>query len=340
MSALLGSAALVPSAMAIPLVWRDGPEAGQAFTGGAISVKAFNYDTGTLYNNLGAGNALGYGVGGSAANRNAGESDLNDPTKIFRSVLGPTDNATYGSGSSEDGWGILKIDNILAKASDGIDHSLFDNLGSFELTAIFYGVRDFYISQVTDGSGSAFAGQIINGYNMHVDFYMAPRNVVANNFNQTGGPGVRIGDDGYPTVTDGVKILSLLSTPGFINDDGTLGGRAAEFESNTASVGYAALDVIGGDDPETVAQFDTNAVGFRGTTAASGGLVNGKVKDTTDVWFSFTSLPGTNGWDVNSNDPMVANIAGASVPDTGSTLALMACALPLLAAVRRRRAAA
>jgi hypothetical protein len=259
----------------------------------------------------------------------AGEAAL--AANQSRGVLGPN-GADYGSASGEDSWGIIRITDILATASNGATHSLFNSLVSpFELTAIFWGVQDFYLRQVSEGSGDAFSGQIIDGTGLRVDIYMDP----AKNFDQTDGPDARTAADMYPTVTDGNLVLSLLSTPGFINADGTLGGVATEFESNTAAVGYAALNVIGGDD-ETVAQFDTDAIGFEGSSGAlfQPGLA-GQV--ATDVWFSFTSTQGVNGWDVTSNDPMLANIRGPSVPDSASTLGLLGGVLALFGFLARRR---
>jgi hypothetical protein len=312
-----------PTASALPLVWLDGPDAGSAFAGGAITVKAINYDTGSFYNGIPVGTSLGYGEGGAAGSVAAGEAAL--AANQARGVLG-TAGAGFGPGSNEDSWGIIRITDILATASNGATHSLFNSLASpFELTAIFWGVEDFYLKQVSAGSGNAFAGQIIDGTGLRVDIYMDD----SKNFDQTAGPNGRTAIDQYPTVTDGNLVLSLLSTPGFINDDGTLGGIATEFESNTAAVGYAALNVIGGD-PSTVAQFDTNSIGFGGSFGAD--FVPGLAgQNAADVWFSFTSTQGVNGWDVTSNDPMLANISGPSVPDSGSTLAMLLGGLSLLA---------
>lgn len=192
---------------------------------------------------------------------------------------------------------------------------------------MFWGVRDFHLTQVSAGSGLPGGGQVIDGTGLRVDIYSDP----LKNFSQTGGPGARTSVSTYPTATNGTLELSLLSTPGFINANGTFGGAATEFESNTANVGYSALNVIGG---ASASQFDTNAVGFGGTTGA--GLISGVAgQRTTDVYFSFTSLPGVNGWDITSNDPMVAVVAG--VPDTGSTLLMFGAGLAMLAGLSRRR---
>jgi hypothetical protein len=303
---------VTPSASAIPLTWLGGPEAGQAFAGGGIVVKAFNYDTGTLYNGIPVGTSIGYS-GSPGAGVAGGEATLNLPANVFRPAL----NAMP---ATEDSWGVVKITQIQAFASDGTLQSIYnlDN-STFELTAMFWGIRDFHLTQVSPGSGSAFAGQVIDGVGMRVDIYSDP----SKNFNQTAGPGGRGGVSTYNTATDGTLELSLLSTPGFINANGTFGGTATEFQSNTADVGNAALNVIGG---ASAAQFDTNGIGFGGTSGA--GLVPGMAgQTTTDIWFAFTSSPGTNGWDVNSNDPMLANISTGQVPDSGSTLVMLGMGL-------------
>jgi hypothetical protein len=329
LAALIALAGLAPKANAIPLVWLNGPDAGSAFAGGGIQIKAVNYDTGTLYNPLPVGSSLGYGAGGGSGSVAAGEAAL--AGNQSRGVLGPS-GPGFGAASGEDSWGIIKITQIQAYASDGVLRDLFnDSVSPFELTAMFWGVRDFYMTQIAAGGAVPASGQIIDGTGLRVDIYQD----ASKNFNQTAGPGGRTAIDQYGTATDGELVLSLLSTAGFINPDGVRGGIATEFESNTASVGYAALNVIGGN-AETVAQFDTNAIGFGGS---SGGLFTPGLagQAATDVWFSFTSTQGTNGWDITSNDPMLAVISGPSVPDSASTLGLIAGGLALLAAASRRR---
>jgi hypothetical protein len=318
--ATLATLGLSPNASAISLTWVNGPDAGQAFSGGAIVVKALNYDTGTLYNQIPVGTSLGY-TGSPGAGVAGGEALLN--AQPGRAVLN-------GRGS-EDSWGIVRITQIQSIGSDGVLHDIYNEaVNAYELTAMFWGIRDYHLTQVSAGSGIAGAGQVIDGTGMRVDIYSDN----TPDFNQTAGPGGRgVGSDVYNTVTDGTLELSLLSTPGFINDNGTFGGTAAEFESNTAAVGYAALDVIGG---ASAWQFDTNSIGFKGSSGGS--FVAGKADQTaTDIWFAFTSTQGTNGWDINSNDPMLAVINNNRVPEGGSTLLLLGAALAGLGVVYRRR---
>jgi hypothetical protein len=298
---------LTPRAAAINLVWVDGPQAGQVFAGGGIQIKAVNYDTGSVYNPIPVGTSV------------TGEAALNALPQR------PTLNGMPAG--VEDSWGILRITNIQATASDGVLRDIYNSaLAPVELTAMFWGVRDFYLNQVSAGSGLPGGGQIIDGTGLRVDIWSDG----SKNFNQTLGPAGRTGISSYPTATDGNLELSLLSTAGFINANGTLGGAATEFESNTANVGYAALNVIGG---ASAAQFNTNAVGFGGSSGAS--FLPGVAGQTAmDVWFSFTSTQGVNGWDITSNDPMLANISPA-VPDSGSALLMFAMGLAGLAGYRR-----
>lgn len=323
--ALLAVAALVglmPSASAaLNFVWVDGPQIGQAFTGGGIQVKAINYDTGTLYAPLALNSAIGFGQGGTGTQTVAGGIATLDAAQT-RGSLG----AVAGQ---NDSWGILKITSIQATASDGVLHDIYNSaVAPYELTAMFWGVNDFYLKQVSAGSGLAGSGQIIDGTGLRVDIYSDP----LKDFNQTPGPLGAHTVNTYPTATNGVLELSLLSTPGFINAAGTLGGVATEFESNTANVGYAALNVIGG---ASAAQFNTNAIGFGGSSGAafSPGLGN---QTSTDVWFSFTSTQGSNGWDITSNDPMLANI-NPGVPDGGSSLLMLSMGLVCLGLSYRMR---
>ncbi len=321
-TALAALLALTHQATAIPLVWVDGPQAGQAFSGGGIQIKAVNYDTGTLYNPLTVGTSLGYS-GSPGAGVAGGQTTLNAPAVIQRPILG-------GNGA-EDSWGILRITNIQATASDGVLRDVYNSaVAGFELTAMFWGVQDFYVNQVSAGSNLPGGGQIIDGTGLRVDIWSD----ASKNFNQTPGPtgvGGRTSASTYNTVTDGTLELSLLSTPGFINANGTFGGSATEFEANTANTGYAALNVTGG---ASATQFNTNAIGFGGSSGA--GFLPGVAGQTSmDIWFSFTSTQGVNGWDITSNDPMLANIA-TGVPDTGSTLLMFALGLGLMAEAYRR----
>ena len=321
LAALVASLGMSSSANALTFTWLEGPQIGQTFTGGGIQVKAINYDTGTLYNELTVGTGLGFGANGASANVAAGITDLNAAAAIDRGALG----AVAGQ---NDSWGILRITSIQATDSGGVLRDIYNSaVNNYELTAMFWGVEDFYLEQVAPPGTIAAEGQVIDGIGLRVDIYSD----LAKNFDQTPGPTGPHTVNTYPTVTDGTLELSLLSTPGFINADGTFGGVATEFESNTAATGYAALNVTGG---ASAAQFDTNAIGFGGSSGAafSPGLAG---QTATDIWFSFTSTQGVNDWDITSNDPMLANISG--IPDSGSTLLMFGLGLGLLAAGYRRR---
>lgn len=323
LAALAALFSVTPRASALDLVWVNGPQNGQTFAGGAIQIKAINYDTGALYGALPLNTAIGFGQGGTGEQSVAGgTATLN--TAQTRPALGTV-------AAHNDSWGILKITQIQATASNGVLHDIYNAVlpNAPELTAKFWGVNDFYVKQVSAGEpGFAGSGQIIDGAGLRVDIYSD----MSRNFNQTAGPGGTAALTTYPTATDGTLELSLLSTPGFINVAGTLGGIATEFESNTANVGYAALNVIGG---ASAAQFDTNAVGFGGSYGAafSPGLAN---QQAHDVFFKFTSSQGVNGWDITSNDPMIAVIRTAGVPDGGSSAVMLALGLVCMGLGYRR----
>lgn len=315
--AMAAAIGLSPSAMALNLTFLAGPQTGQAFTSGGIVVKAINYDTGSLYNNIAVGTSAGYS-GSPGAGVATGEATLNALPQR------PALNGQPG----EDSWGILKITDILAKDSNGNLQPVYNYLSSaVELTAMFTGVHDFYLNQVSLGSGLPGGGQIIDGTGLLVNIYSDP----SKDFTPTAGPAGRTGPTSYPTATNGTLELSLLSTPGFINANGTFGGAATEFESNTANVGYAALNVIGG---ASAGQFNTNGIGFGGSSGGS--FIPGVAgQASTDVWFSFTSTQGTNGWDITSNDPMLANVT--TTPDGGSTLVMLGFGIMLMVAGTFRR---
>jgi hypothetical protein len=323
LAALAALFTLSPRVSALPLTWLDGPQAGQAFNNGTIVIKAINYDTGTLYNALPVGTSAGY-TGSPGAGVAGGEATLN--------AL-PGQRSPINGQPNEDSWGIVKITDILAVASDGLLHNVYNHIASpYELTAVFWGIHDFYLNQISAGSGLPGAGQVIDGTGMRVDIYSDP----SKNFNPLtlGGPGGRTGPNGYTTATDGTLELSLQSTSGFINANGTFGGAATEFESNTANVGYAALNVTNGS-ASTRPQFDTNGIGFGGSYGSS--FAPGLVTNAADVWFSFTSTQGQGNWDITSNDPMLANITSGQVPDSGSSLMMLAGGLALLGVAFRYR---
>ena len=317
--AVLSLAALtgLSTANAITFTWLEGPQAGQAFTGGAVEIKAFNHDTGTLYptqpngttvSGAAALNALSAGLGGGQA---------------------------LNSQPNEDSWGIFKITDILARGPNNQSYAIYNHLANnYELTGMFSGIQDIHLTQVSQGSGVPGAGQVIDGAGMTVSIYSDP----SKDFNSdpnggNNGPSDRTAANQFPTVTNGTLELLLQSTPGFINANGTFGGVAAEFESNTAAVGYAALNVVGG---ASAAQFNTNQVGFKGSYGSE--FMPGLAGQTaTDVWFAFTSTQGESGWDIRSNDPMIAVLGGPSVPDGGSTVVLLASGLLALAGAARLR---
>src|SRR5215213_9514269 len=124
-AALAAFLSLSQTANAISFTWLEGPQTGQAFTGGAIQIKAVNYDTGTLYNPLPIGTSAGY-TGSPGAGVATGITTLNG-------LAGrPALNAVAG----EDSWGILKITNVQAYDTTGVLRDVYNSaISSIELTA-------------------------------------------------------------------------------------------------------------------------------------------------------------------------------------------------------------
>src|SRR5687768_17206211 len=119
---------LVSTANAVTFTWLEGPLQGQTFAGGAIEIKAFNHDTGTLYNQQSTGTVLT----GAALD-----------AQISRPAL---------NGMGSDSWGILKITEIYSKIGSQ-QYAIYSHLSnSYELTGMFWGIQDTYLNQVSAGS--------------------------------------------------------------------------------------------------------------------------------------------------------------------------------------------
>jgi hypothetical protein len=311
--ALSALIAFSPSASAVDFSYEDtvsGHAIGEAFTGGGFRINLQNFDMGTTYPSLGAtGTSAGFGQDGGAASVGAGITALNGIQ-----TAGPT-----GAVGAEDSWGIARIITI----TDLVGSVIWSEAGkNAEITAMFYGVQDFYIRQLANGF------QNIDGTGLTADFYFQSKtDPLYTQYDPNSGSAGRTGLDDYTTVTDGTMFLRTVSVPDFIHDAGVLGGLDTEFNStfnNTSGgQGQAYVSVTGGAD---AAQFDTN--GFvspfgTGTTA--------------DLFAQFTTVApsGVSDWLVSSNDPVRGNIAG--VPDSGSTLLMLTMGLAGLALGYRRR---
>ena len=339
-------------AEAIVLQYEAGSGAltGQPFTTGPIQIKFANFDSATSYP-TGVAVPAGYtgvpetmnpgGVSGgiTAVNGLGGTSGIGAQT------------GTLAAGGLEDTWGILRVTSIL----DQFNNTIWSPAGKgYELTGMLYGEQDFRINP------SSVAGRDIqiNGAGLRIDIYEQLLGV--SDFSNIGPLGRLPASTNYLTVsntggvTEGPLVLSLASTPGFINTDGVLtpgirdfpggGGSATEYQEEFSTGGlsgngFSYLNVTAGRDRT---QFDTNLItSLAGGQNASLGIIPSAF---ADVRVSFTVTPPPPGpvgntWTVTSQDPVNANV----VPEPSSILAGLGCLAPLLGSVfgrnRRRKIA-
>ena len=329
LTALLASLALTPSASAQTFTLQYEENFGTHLAGdsfaGAFRINLQDFNMGTVYPSLGApGTAAGYGANGTGPQTISGgiaTLDGTQTTGATGAVLQPTTVngvAQPASAGLEDSWGIARIISITDLDGGVVWSEAFKNQ---QLTISFYGEKDFYVSQLANGF------QQINGVGLHADLYLQDKTDVGYTaYDPFLGSAGRIGTNGYSTVSDGNLILSTVSTGGFINDAGTLGGLATEFSStfnNTSGgTGQAYLSVTGGSE---AAKFDTD---FFGSPFIPG--------VTADLFAQFTTVINTQtgDWLVRSNDPVTGNFVPVPEPSTygiAATLGLLG-----IVALRRR----
>ena len=292
--------------LAIPLPRAKAVDLG-GYTG-PVTIKLTLYASVTAYSLPPLNFAAGFGAGGSAPSVAGGIAALDALTQI------PPVLAVSG----EDFWGVAAVNSIL----NGSGATIWSPVTS-QITAIYYFGKDYYLNQ---NAGALTT----NGVGLHIDFY---EQFLSDPFftpaNLTAGPAARTTALNYPTVTHGRLILSAVSTPGFINTPGLLGGAVAEVESvftgGSGSV-KAALNITGGQD---AAQFDTNAIAS--TASGTNGVANADLGmilaiDTTGPLF---------GWTVkDTTDPITGLVTNVPEP---SAVSLSALGILALAAKRARR---
>lgn len=299
--------------------------AGEAFSG-PFRINLQNFDNGTLYPSLGApGTAAGFGVNGTGTQTVAGGISTLNSLQTAGATGAQSQPTTINgvnqpaSSSPEDSWGIARIISITDLDGGVVWSETFKNQ---QLTTMFYGAKDFYVSQLASGF------QQIDSVGLHVDLYLQNKtDPLYTAYNPFLGSAGRLGPDSYTTVTDGMKILTTVSTGGFINSNGTLGGLATEFSSvynNTSGgTGQTYLSVTGGSQ---AAMFDSNFF-------SSPFVPN----VTADLLAQFTTVINTStaDWLVRSNDPVTGRFTPVPEPSTYGLAAV--AALTGIVALRRRR---
>jgi len=309
--------ALSPTAKALTLTYEEaggGHNVGDVFLGGGFRINLDDLDMGTLYPTTTGTTTAGWGENGTGTQTLAGGQATLDSIQTA---------PAKGAIGSEDSWGVARVKSI----TDSAGFTIWSELGkNAQLTVMFYGEQDFYVK--TDDNT-----QTADGTGLHADLYLQSKSDGAYTpYDPTHGSAFRTGLSTYTTVTDGEKILTTVSVPGFLHSAGQAGGLATEFESHfianstTLGGGKAYLNVTGGTN---ATQFDTN--GF--TSLFAPGTADLSAEFTTGA-LGVPGNPAVSDWLANSNDPIRGT---AAVPDNGSTLLMLGLGLGFLAEAYRRR---
>ena len=317
-SALLAAAALAPSANAIVLRFEQGPNTGQLYTG-PVQFDIVGRGSGTTYDDF---NGPLYPPAGPTAGNTSAALGV-----AAMDVL-PQSLAPGRIAPSEDQWGIGYVQDIIDPTSGFIVWSPAGKTD--QLTAIFYGGKDFYGVQ-----GSA-TSQTISSVGLTLDIYelgaLNPAPVLGGSSPTFGRSGVNgeffdSGLVGGKFSPNGALLSRFTSTKGFLTNN----GAATDTEILTTFVQSAngVGDVKGFFNATPGSIFDTN--GFTSTTLA--GLfadASVSLSETTTTPFP----PGPNQWLVNLGGQIQTNVA---VPEPSTFLAGLGCLLPVLGSVFGRR---
>lgn len=327
-TALLAAIGLAPSANAQLTMSYEatggGHTIGDPFSG-AYKINFGDFDMGSTYTSFPVGTAKGFGQAGTGTQTIPGGIATLDAAQSAgatgaRSVNTTVNGVDQGAGTvgPEDSWGIAKVSQI----TDLANNVVWSSAGKkAEITVMFYGEKDFYITQLANGF------QEINGVGLHTDLYLQNYGSGFTAFDPTLGSAGRTGVSSYTNVTDGTLILSTVSTSGFIHNAGTLGGLTTEFLSNynatSGGTGQTYLSVTGGS---MASAFNTN------------GFISPFNGNTADIQAQFTTQAfdpvNGNNWLVSSQDPVFGNFAPVPEPSTYGLAA--AGALAGIIALRRR----
>lgn len=321
------------SAMAIGLVYEEGPNVGQPFPGGGIHLKIQSYDVGSLYPNPFPGPGVGYSglpapfdAGGEAAGVVALDLMPHIP------CTGAQSNGTYpgaaGIPFEEDTWAIFRVTEI----DDAVTLArIWSPAGKgYELSGVVYGEQDIHLDGID-------ADNIrIGGVGMKMDMYSN----VDGDFLAAAALGTagRLPLGGFTFLSDGTLELSMYSLPGFINAAGVGAGEATQFESRfnlTTSTGdgLAFLEVSGGT---SAFQFNSDTFAMPAPNSIIlGGL--GGFDLAADVSLAYNMTPAQLAdWLVFNDDPALANITNV-IPEPATMILFTLGAAGIAARLRRRK---
>jgi len=321
------------TAGAITLIYEEGPNIGQWYGPGPVTIKLTNFDVGSLYPiGIGPTGYSGLPAPADGGGEAAGVAALDAAALITPPgalPLGPwMSPGGPGPGPGmEDTWGIGKITRIEDPALDAV----WTTLGKgHELNMIFYAEQDIYVE--TQGIGP---DQRIDGVGLRVDVYRNP----TGSFSALAGTAGRGAANTYAGITGGVLELSMVSLPGYINIAGVGAGLATQFESRfnpvtTTGDGEAFVELIAGTN--SYGQFNTDGWAMPAPNAA---VLGGLGFDlTADLRLQFDTSPnllaGTD-WLVTSDDPVKGNVL--LIPEPLTMMAVVLGIGGLGGYIRKRR---
>ena len=316
------------TAGAITLIYEEGPNIGQWYGPGPVTIKLTNFDVGSLYP-IGVAPT---GYSGLPAPADGGGEAAGVAALDGVDIVSPPGALALGTypgldGFMEDTWGIGKITRIEDPALDAV----WTTLGKgYELNVIFHSEQDIFVE--TQGVGP---DQRIDGVGLRVDVYSNP----TGSFSAVGGTALRGAGNTYPGITGGVLELSMLSLPGYINIAGVGAGLATQFESRfnpvtTTGDGEAFVELIAGTN--SYAQFNTDGWAMPGPNAAALGGLGFDL--TADLRLQFDTSPnllaGTD-WLVTSDDPVKGTVL--LIPEPLTMMAVVLGIGGLGGYIRKRR---
>jgi hypothetical protein len=213
-------------------------------------------------------------------------------------------------------WGVITVNGVYSNQIQDFDYLLWGATSTDRIYGMFYDLTDKYTKSATlpDGQSGWSIGQVGGGFVLYS---------VAGGVNLLGGPGDRIGKDGYNGMGDNVLLKGVFDGGVDPSDPQvTIIQTVLSLNSPTAGQGRGYGSLTGGS---LYSMLNSNMI-----TDSSGG--------THDMSFSFNvNLPDAiseeAGWSQSLTDPMVAHTS--PVPEPG-TMLLFGTGLMGLAAVGRK----